>query len=296
MSSPAQAHFQCPVCRPQTPDATLIWADQIYRCAEGHTFDRAKAGYVNLLLSQHKKSKNPGDSDEMVKARQDFLNAGYYAPMAEAVARQVRHVQHVQQQTSSPQYMLDMGCGEGYYLSQVLSQLKADDLEAGELHLSGVDIAKNAVHRAAKRKLGAQLAVASVFQLPFVAAQFDIALSIFSPLDPEETLRVLKPGGYLIMVGPGPEHLQGLMAHIYEKVQAHQGNPVLDAFVADGRFTAVAAQDLKLNLTVQNADIFPLLAMTPYYWKCDIATQQRFQGMEQLLTPAHFSINTYRKS
>jgi 23S rRNA (guanine745-N1)-methyltransferase len=283
MISPAQAHFQCPVCRSEAPDAILTWVHQSYRCAEGHCFDQAKAGYVNLLLSQHKKSKNPGDSDEMVKARHDFLNAGYYAPMAEALSQQVQTLSSA----SVPQYLLDMGCGEGYYLSYV----RADGLQ-----LSGVDIAKNAVHRAAKRKLGAQLAVASVFQLPFVAEQFDIALSVFSPLDPAETFRVLKPGGHLIMVGPGPEHLRGLMAYIYDDVQAHQGNPVLDTFLAEGLFTAVADHELKLNLVVQNEAIFPLLAMTPYYWKCDIPTQQRFQSMEQLHTPAHFTLKIYRKS
>lgn len=296
MSTVTSAAFQCPVCRPQVPEAILERLGATYRCAQGHCFDQAKAGYVNLLLSQHKKSKQPGDSDAMVKAREHFLNAGYYAPMAAAVAQHMDSLQRALPrvlpesqvlQELAPQQLLDMGCGEGYYLSQ----LKADGRQ-----LSGVDIAKNAVHRAAKRKLGAQLAVASVFQLPFVAEQFDITLSIFSPLDPAETLRVLKPGGHLIMVGPGPEHLQGLMAHIYTQVQAHQGNPVLDTFVNDGHFTAVETQDLKLNLTVQNADIFPLLAMTPYYWKCDIATQQRFQAMAQLHTPAHFTLRIYRKS
>lgn len=283
MMASAPVAFQCPVCRPQAPDTVLLWDANTYRCAQGHCFDQAKAGYVNLLLSQHKKSKNPGDSDEMVKARQYFLNAGYYAPMAEAVAQQVQSLLNSQ----SPQALLDMGCGEGYYLSQ---------LKTAGVHLSGVDIAKSAVHQAAKRKLGVQLAVASVFQLPFVAEQFDIALSIFSPLDPAETFRVLKPGGHLIMVGPGPEHLQGLMAHIYEEIQSHQGNPVLDTFVAEGHFTPVATHELKLNLSVQNEAIFPLLAMTPYYWKCDIATQQRFQSMEELKTPAHFTLNCYRKS
>lgn len=284
------AAFQCPVCRPQSPETTLSQFGATYRCAQGHCFDQAKAGYVNLLLSQHKKSKNPGDSDEMVKARQHFLNAGYYAPMAAAVAQHIEDIEPrtiAQSEESEPLQVLDMGCGEGYYLSQ----LKADGRQ-----FSGIDIAKNAVHRAAKRKLGAQLAVASVFQLPFVSEQFDIALSIFSPLDPAESFRVLKPGGHLIMVGPGPEHLQGLMAHIYAHVQTHQGNPVLDNFVAEGHFTAVKMQDLRLNLTVQNADIFSLLAMTPYYWKCDIPTQERFQSMAELHTPAHFTLKTYRKS
>jgi 23S rRNA (guanine745-N1)-methyltransferase len=34
------------------------------------------------LLVQQKKSKVPGDNDEMVKARREFLQAGYYQPLS----------------------------------------------------------------------------------------------------------------------------------------------------------------------------------------------------------------------
>ncbi|MGW0807272.1 putative RNA methyltransferase [Nonomuraea sp. NPDC002799] len=75
----------CPVC------GTDVRLDErALRCARGHTFDVAKQGYVSLLTG----SKAPGtaDSAEMVAARAAFLDAGHYAPLADAVARTVREL------------------------------------------------------------------------------------------------------------------------------------------------------------------------------------------------------------
>ena len=59
------------------------------RCPEGHCFDLAAQGYVNLLPVQNKRSRDPGDSKEMVAARRRFLEVGHYQPIADAVARAV---------------------------------------------------------------------------------------------------------------------------------------------------------------------------------------------------------------
>ncbi|MGJ8687515.1 MAG: putative RNA methyltransferase, partial [Spongiibacteraceae bacterium] len=52
---------------------------QQWRCPQGHCFDVAKQGHVNLLPVQNKKSREPGDSKAMIAARRDFLNSGAYA-------------------------------------------------------------------------------------------------------------------------------------------------------------------------------------------------------------------------
>ena len=66
---------------PLTPEG------QTWRCPAGHSFDTARQGYVHLLPVQNKRSRDPGDSKAMVAARQRFLNAGYYQPIAEAVSK-----------------------------------------------------------------------------------------------------------------------------------------------------------------------------------------------------------------
>ena len=42
-------------------------------CDNGHSFDIARQGYVNLLGARDKRSRDPGDSKAMVSARRDFL-------------------------------------------------------------------------------------------------------------------------------------------------------------------------------------------------------------------------------
>ena len=67
----------------------LVPSEKTWRCENGHSFDVARQGYVHLLPVQKKRSLDPGDSKEMVAARQRFLNAGFYTNIAEAVSDQV---------------------------------------------------------------------------------------------------------------------------------------------------------------------------------------------------------------
>ena len=64
--------YQCPLCH-----QALLPSPQQWRCSNNHQFDCAKEGYVNLMPVQHKGSKQPGDSPEMMQARRAFLDAGY---------------------------------------------------------------------------------------------------------------------------------------------------------------------------------------------------------------------------
>ena len=97
--------FSCPLCH-----APLTRAEKTFICPLGHQFDRAKEGYVNLLPVQHKRSRDPGDSAEMMQARRAFLDAGHYQPLRDAVVDLLR-----QYLTEGASAMLDIGCGEGYY-------------------------------------------------------------------------------------------------------------------------------------------------------------------------------------
>ena len=69
----------CPLCEKPLSREAKNW-----HCENGHTFDVARQGYVNLLTVQQKHSLNPGDTREMVGARRQFLEAGYYLPLGKA--------------------------------------------------------------------------------------------------------------------------------------------------------------------------------------------------------------------
>ncbi len=69
----------------------------------------AKEGYVNLLPVQHKRSRDPGDSAEMMQARRAFLDAGHYQPLRDAIVAQPQ--ERLDEKATA---VLDIGCGEGY--------------------------------------------------------------------------------------------------------------------------------------------------------------------------------------
>ena len=64
--------FCCPVC-----SLPLEESERTYTCANAHSFDKAKSGYVNLLTHAANTHGNHGDNRDMVRARRDFLDQGY---------------------------------------------------------------------------------------------------------------------------------------------------------------------------------------------------------------------------
>ena len=51
----AKQVLMCPVCR-----QSLNLTERTWRCEQGHSYDVAKQGYVNLHVVQHKHSKTQG--------------------------------------------------------------------------------------------------------------------------------------------------------------------------------------------------------------------------------------------
>ena len=268
--------FKCPSCQKNLQTTTPEDAKS-YRCINNHNVDVAKEGYLNLLLAQNMRSRNPGDSDEMIRSRQRFLNTGHYQPLADVIVEQV-------QLGPDNQCVLDMGCGEGYYMQQLRQKSET-------LQLTGIDISKTAVRLAAKRKIDAQLAVDSAFSMPLHSDSTDCAISVFSPVSAKETARVLAPGGRLIMVGPGEQHLSGLTAHIYTNRVPHRGNNLDDN---QGEFILQETIEIKEIITVTGPDILDLLKMTPYYWHARAEQQELVANLETLETEIHFTIKIYQ--
>ena len=130
-----------------------------WRCAAGHCFDIASQGYANLLPVQQKRSRDPGDSKEMVAARQRFLNAGFYEPIAAATRRAAL----AELPATALASCLDAGCGEGYYLRQLAAAASAG---GQALALLGLDISKWAVLAAARQDKRANWVVGSNAKLP----------------------------------------------------------------------------------------------------------------------------------
>ena len=114
-------------------------------CENGHTFDIARQGYVNLLAVQQKRSKQPGDSKEMVLARAQLLNSGLYEPIANTIV----DIAFARIGYNQPASLMDAGCGDGYYLDFLFNKLMAKE-GSNELSFLGLDISKPAIIEAAK--------------------------------------------------------------------------------------------------------------------------------------------------
>jgi 23S rRNA (guanine745-N1)-methyltransferase len=235
--------FRCPHC-----ELLLAESPTAFACAGGHSFDRAREGYVNLLVGGRLPGGPSGDDDAMVRARRAVFDAGLYDPIIDAVAHTVaQHVGGVRAPA-----VLDSGCGEGTYLARATAAAGADGW--------GIDISKVACRLAVRRAPGLHVAVASSHRLPFADGVFDVVTSVFAPRDFPEMLRVLRPGGVAVVVTPGPEHLSRLKALVYDTPRLHRDDeptPVPAESVHHVRFTVPLAEPALRR---------HLLEMTPYWW------------------------------
>ena len=146
-------------------------------CKNGHSFDVARQGYVNLLPVQQKRSKDPGDSKEMVLARSQFLNTGVYAPIANQLAETINDLIR-EAGEGDVISLLDAGCGEGYYTDLVYQYLQTQNPDK-TFSVMGLDISKPAIHEAAKRNKQIAWIVGTNRQPPFLKNSVDIILCVF---------------------------------------------------------------------------------------------------------------------
>lgn len=258
--------FLCPLCH-----APLEEGASSMRCNAGHQFDKAKEGYVNLLPVQHKRSREPGDSAEMMRARRAFLDAGHYAPLRDTLAQIL--ARELEEQGAA---LLDIGCGEGYYTSAFAELART---RAGACY--GLDVSKAAVRYGAKRYPAVRFCVASSHRLPFADSAFAGVVRIYAPCSAHELARVVKPGGIVVTAAPGPRHLLQLKGLIYQDVKLH---PARDE-VLEG-FSMHAQQRLAYPMTLSGEHAHALLQMTPFAWRA------RPQIKEQLLAETAFTCET----
>lgn len=239
----------------------LVSSGKQLGCKNGHSFDVARQGYVNLLPVQHKRSKQPGDSKVMVSARTSFLNTGIYAP----VANKLSEIVAAQMTDEKDICLLDAGCGEGYYLDTLFNTLKQKN-GATNLSFIGLDISKDAIIQSTKRNKQISWVVGTNRQPPVEDESVDIILCLFGFLSLDGFNKILKPGGKIILVDPGPEHLNELREIIYPEVKKNEST-VLTEKETTG-FTLVQSKMLQFEAKISDNEILNhLLIMTPHFYR-----------------------------
>lgn len=269
--------FICPVC-----GSPLQQEEKRYLCPKGHMFDRAASGYVNLAMNQASSAKRHGDDKRMIRARTEFLQTGAYHILSDKL------VDISSALLNDGDSFLDAGCGEGHYTALLAQRLKD---EGKRCTLMGIDVSKDALTAAEKRKAELLLAVASVFHLPVENESVSLVWNVFAPAAGEEYSRVLCSGGHLIRVFPLEEHLMGLKEMVYETV--YPNRPQVLTF--DG-LELLEHHELRETMVLTDPkEIAALFAMTPYYYKTSAEDQAKLAQVQTLTTPIAFGISVYRK-
>jgi 23S rRNA (guanine745-N1)-methyltransferase len=226
----------CPVCG---RDLTL--AAGAVRDAAGHSFDLARQGYVTRRGGR---SAPAGDDAAMVAARAAFLAAGHFDPIVAALV-----------DLASPGPVLDVGAGTGSHLAAVLDASPSVGV--------ALDASRYAARRAARAHPRAGAVVADAWAgLPVRTASVGLVLDVFSPRNGPETARVLRPGGRLVVVTPGPDHLAGLV----DAVGGLTVDPAKESRLAatlSPHLSPVSRSPLGWDLRLPRADALAALAMGP---------------------------------
>lgn len=262
----------------------LVRSDRSLACARGHTYDIAKTGYINLLPVQKKHSKDPGDSKEMVLARRDFLAGGHYAPIVDGILASLPDSLRATEALS----LLDAGCGEGYYLRQLVQALQAShDVDA-----TGLDISKWAVTEASKRAKEMDWIVGSNAHIPTVSERFDWIMCAFGFPVAEEFYRTLKEDGWLLLVESGADHLIELRRVLYPEIRPYK------ATFSDGLdgFNLIHESDHRHTFELDDkAQIEQLLSMTPHIHKAPYAGREAALALEHITLTADIKLRWYQK-
>lgn len=305
--------FICPIC--QSP---LLPAKDTWRC-EGHlnakaqtrqsihSFDVARQGYVNLLPVQQKKSKEPGDSQQSILARQRFLQGGYYQPLQTLIKQQVEKVLATKANNKKVHW-LDIGCGEGYYTQAIAEIQTIDTLIAADISKPAViEVAKaskvakklwfqNEEREDSDQKIAIYPLVTSAANLPLKSSSMQGISSIFSPILPAAFARVLQDKGYLVIAKPDIGHLAGVRQGLFDEVREHNSDKFLREL--ESLFTLIETHYVTSNLSLPATALADLLTMTPYAYRAQPEKRQALLAnaeTQNFITEAKFLVYVLQK-
>lgn len=245
------AALRCPHCA-----EPLSAVGMLLRCANSHSFDLARQGYVSLLRGDAR--TGTADTSAMIEARDAFLSAGHYAPIADEVTRMVS-----ESLADGPDGIIaEVGSGTAYYLATTLDALPGR---------SGValDISKPALRRAVRvhDRIGA-VACDVWSGLPLASGSVAAVLDVFSPRNVAEMARVLAPGGVLVVVTPAASHLRELIAALGLLSVDERKPERLDAQLSE-QFTRASTTEVGRPMRLSHVEVAALAGMGPSAWHTD---------------------------
>ena len=274
--------LRCPQCgtglRPV--DAGVV-------CAAGHSFDRARQGHLTLFGGRGRRF--PGDSPDQVAARERVLRSGLFDPVATALADLARSVLAG---VAGP-VILDVGAGTGFYLGRVLEATRPVVAAPRPLGI-GTELSVSAARRLARVDPDVAALVADTWHgLPVADRSVDLLQVAFAPRNTTEFARVLRPGGRLVVAGPGPGHLEPLRTRASMVGQPADRGERLDEELADG-FDPGPVRTVDTSLEVPGTRAVDLALMGPSGAHLDRARLETDLAAGTHPVRIHVEVRTYR--
>lgn len=259
-------NYKCPIC-----NSELNRINKTHICKNNHSYDIAKEGYVNLLISN---KANHGDNKFLMRSRIDFLNKGYYSCLKDKLVETISAYPH--------DSLIDLACGEGYY-TRYFSQIS---------NTYGFDLSKTGIKYAAKNDPEGRYCLANIFRVPLFDSTADIVTTIFAPISVEEISRLLKDKGYFIEVIPDEYHLIEYKEVLYDNI-------ILNVIDNKDKGNLKLMDSIKVSDKIHldnNEDIMNLFNMTPYTYKTSLDAIERLKQLEEMDVSLHFIINVYQNN
>ena len=247
------------------------------RCPRGHTFDRAREGYWNLLQPQDRRSLHAGDRDEAVAARRRWLSRGFASGLLSALRDATSACA-----TPAGGTAVDVGCGEGSFTSELFSGRAAEGV--------GIDLSVKAISLAARLASSLTWIVANADRgIPLASGSVTLALSIFARRPAAELARVLSPDGKLVVVVPGADDLIELRRAAQGEGALRDRAPgVIDELAP--AFTLSARSDWRDRAHHDRDALDDALAMS--YRGARVRERERLSGLAELNVTMSASILT----
>ena len=266
----------CPICK-----TSLYRKDRSLICEKNHSYDFAKSGYINLLNPGKMNNARAGDSKEMISARTRFFESGCYEMIRQTLCEIVSSL--------SPSVVVDAGCGEGYYTAKIGQEISGASV-------IGFDMSKFGCEHGAKycKNNGitnTSFAVSNIFDLPLLDGVADVIVNAFAPVADAEFSRILRMGGYLIVVSAGEKHLDGLKKVIYDEVYLNEPS---EGEYPD--FDLVRRENISYSTTVYGKDtIWSLFQMTPYFHRTSLTDKAKLEQVDKVDTTVEVDFWIYKK-
>ena len=168
--------LRCPVCK----KSIKYIKESSVLCENNHCFNISKKGYVNLVKNNAKTIYDK----KLFESRSKIYEYGIYDELSKEI------IDIVDKYTSKKNvnFVLDVGCGEGYYLNQLYSDEKINS----RCKLFGIDISREGISLATRYENSILWSVSDLSNLPFKNDKLDIIIDILSPSNYSEFTRVLK--------------------------------------------------------------------------------------------------------